>query len=346
MATLELQCPSCSLRLELDGGFAGGVCRCSNCSTLMTVPEDPEAERAEALTRPDAPDIAGKRLDSPRQDSPPATTPTSQADPQTFTTKTGKQVRIGNVRSIPIAKKKRKMLRAAVVMMFIAGVLCVVAVCIAGFIFLMNGPPSQDAGAALVEQLGYDPQANPYLLDRPNVLGLTVAGRTAVIVDASASSAGWLSLLKDAISSGLSSDEGTSASVAIWYVTEDKSEALLDGFTSLSELTTAQLESLQTPIVASGVASLDQQISIVLQQNPDRIILVVSSDQTETQAQQIAAQLSRHEAVVDVAMIANYEQAFKDLAHLQQGQAIELSQSQLKDWYWQMIDSQESEATD
>ena len=50
MQTLDIECPSCSEMLELDAGFAGGVCRCSNCGTLMTVPSD--AGKAESLTRP------------------------------------------------------------------------------------------------------------------------------------------------------------------------------------------------------------------------------------------------------------------------------------------------------
>ena len=35
---IELECPGCSERLELDAGFAGGVCRCQHCGTIQTVP--------------------------------------------------------------------------------------------------------------------------------------------------------------------------------------------------------------------------------------------------------------------------------------------------------------------
>lgn len=50
MQTIDLECPSCGEMLDLDAGFAGGVCRCSNCGTLMTVPSD--AGQAETLSRP------------------------------------------------------------------------------------------------------------------------------------------------------------------------------------------------------------------------------------------------------------------------------------------------------
>lgn len=58
MQTLELECPSCSELLELDVGFAGGVCRCSSCGTLMTVPDEAGAG-PEKLSRPDRPDDPG-----------------------------------------------------------------------------------------------------------------------------------------------------------------------------------------------------------------------------------------------------------------------------------------------
>lgn len=47
--------------LELDAGFAGGVCRCSNCRTLMTVPKT-SGGQAEQLVRPSAP---GQALSTP-----------------------------------------------------------------------------------------------------------------------------------------------------------------------------------------------------------------------------------------------------------------------------------------
>lgn len=57
MHTIELECPACDELLELDAGFAGGVCRCSSCGTLMTVPSDAASGgHAEQLTRPDRPD--------------------------------------------------------------------------------------------------------------------------------------------------------------------------------------------------------------------------------------------------------------------------------------------------
>jgi len=47
---INLSCPKCETELEIDDGFAGGICRCFDCGTLMTVPAKANG-RAEMLTR-------------------------------------------------------------------------------------------------------------------------------------------------------------------------------------------------------------------------------------------------------------------------------------------------------
>lgn len=89
MQTLELECPSCSELLELDVGFAGGVCRCSNCGTLMTVPDEAGAG-PESLSRPDRPEdpsaasAAGDSLglSSAIMDRPESPAPVEQSAPR------------------------------------------------------------------------------------------------------------------------------------------------------------------------------------------------------------------------------------------------------------------------
>jgi hypothetical protein len=55
---IEIQCPVCEEHLEVDPGFAGLICRCFKCGTLMTVPKDASFERPEQVIekrRPEAP---------------------------------------------------------------------------------------------------------------------------------------------------------------------------------------------------------------------------------------------------------------------------------------------------
>ncbi len=54
MPMIELECPQCRTVLELDAGFAGGVCRCASCGALIDVPtrgpaSGPKRPAAQAL---------------------------------------------------------------------------------------------------------------------------------------------------------------------------------------------------------------------------------------------------------------------------------------------------------
>ena len=49
MPNIAVVCPSCNESFELDDAFAGQACRCAHCGTLMTVPDDPQNQKIEAI---------------------------------------------------------------------------------------------------------------------------------------------------------------------------------------------------------------------------------------------------------------------------------------------------------
>jgi len=51
--SVSVQCTTCKITLELDDGFRGGVCRCSNCGSLLQVPRS--ADEGVAKSRPAGP---------------------------------------------------------------------------------------------------------------------------------------------------------------------------------------------------------------------------------------------------------------------------------------------------
>ena len=160
MENIELNCPSCGEQLEIDAAFAGGVCRCFNCGSLMTVPADPSRERDETLTRDDRPDAPGRHpqtsgLDEATSSAPTRPLPSApgsgssvpemirpeapvsedvatdgtegvdvSSDVQTFTTPSGRTVRV-EAGAIPTARRKRKALRLGIYLAFAAFVLVV-----------------------------------------------------------------------------------------------------------------------------------------------------------------------------------------------------------------------------
>jgi hypothetical protein len=188
MDIIELQCPTCNDLLELDAGFAGGVCRCSSCGTLMTVPADPSRQRAERLSRPDRPDSPGasvpyelaeeaaapQRVASPARSgngAPRVTRPAARSaaggntatgtagkdaargasgGPQTYVTASGRTVQVAQL--VPTARKrKRPGVRVATVMVFVLVMALVVGVVIAALVIAARPPvPKKTVGTGAV----------------------------------------------------------------------------------------------------------------------------------------------------------------------------------------------------
>ena len=222
MQTLDIECPSCGEMLELDAGFAGGVCRCSNCGTLMTVPSD--AGKAESLTRPSSsasvgsgglssmgvPDPGERRSDrSGTKRSKGKKSKASQRkrvsttiEAGEYRTASGKVIRLDESTRVPMAEGKRKKIRAATAVVFFAIVATVVAIAVVGIIAIMGQPggPGGGGGGAMA----FDPAKNPYTLEFANVMGIPVSDRTVVIVEASEYSEEWAEVAGDMLGAGLS----------------------------------------------------------------------------------------------------------------------------------------------
>lgn len=236
MQTLDLDCPSCGETLELDAGFAGGVCRCSNCGTLMTVPRD--AGRAEKLTS------APARSDSPNDEiDPDELEPVGRPGPARrgaggtrgkakrgksknkrgaarsetidageYRTATGKIVTVEAPMRVPMAESKRKQVRVATTVVFMSVILCIAAVAVYAIITMVSGDGNTPANpnAAGGEnnnkpaQLQYDPSINPYKADFPNIAGLPLKGDVAVVIEATErDSLLWMPQAADMIRAGI-----------------------------------------------------------------------------------------------------------------------------------------------
>lgn len=203
--------------LELDAGFAGGVCRCSNCGTLMTVPSD--AGKAESLTRPTSsasvgagglssmgvPDPGPRRSSSKRGKGKKSKSSKSKRISTTveageYQTASGKVIRLEETTRVPMAEGKRKQIRAATTAVFFSIVAMVVIVAVVAIVLITGGPGGSGADDA---EVAYDPAANPYVLEFANVMGLPVTGRTVVIVEASEYSEEWAKVVGDMVGAGL-----------------------------------------------------------------------------------------------------------------------------------------------
>ena len=183
-AMIQLTCPNCQTELEIDDGFAGGICRCFDCGTLMTVPAD-KTDRAEKLTRADRPDAPGEVAAPHAAD---------EGGRTTLVTETGKRVELSEdqIRKAAVARKARVGVRVGVVVAFLVifGGLAVLVGVLAMNLIEASRPDPGDPSAAdiahgdtkppvdIATQFGYDPAVNPYQLDQPNIFQLPIDADT------------------------------------------------------------------------------------------------------------------------------------------------------------------------
>lgn len=371
---LELECPGCKELLELDVGFAGGVCRCSTCGTLMTVPADPARESAERLVRPDrpggktrrpsrpsapggstarpaAPDAASpSRPQTPvrpaRPDAPAAASETSAKatatssaappaptddDANIYTTESGRIVRVDPAHAIPMARK-RKVARYATYGVFVAAVGCIVAACLFAVFVLVRNPPTPPTGPGVIESFTYDRAANPFLLDKANVLGLPLRERTAILIDASASSTPWLNAVKQAIVAGLAGKQSGSQ-IYLAYAAGSEPRTLSDGFSAVNRVNPARLTGLHAQVTGEADADWSAAIQQAMVLEPSHVILISGRSLDDAQAQAIQAALAGQEGLfVDTIAMDRDIVALDDLAVGHGGRYVRLTGEQIRQW--------------
>ncbi len=289
---LELECPGCTEKLELDPGFAGGVCRCSMCGTLMTVPDDPAAQRAERLVRPSSP--GGGRPAAPTIQRDHAPTPGAEphdedmldaialpedeqpgddADGQTYVTESGRVVHIEHHTDIPTAKKKRVLIRATTAIIFASIVAALLALMIFALVMITSPPPPVDSSHLALQRFEYNRDNNPWTMDAPNVLGYPLGERAVIVVDASQESQRWLEDVKHGLAVGLTRAD-SKARVAVVYATAGGVETMSGGLQSIGGLSESKLMGFQEDIKAGGSPVLRAAIEEAVELKPAVIILV------------------------------------------------------------------------
>ena len=360
--TIELDCPGCNEQLEIDAGFANGVCRCSHCGTLMTVPSDPTLERAEQLSRPDRPDAPGGmpspvrpdapapvRADSPldaasaRDESragpgtqpPPAAAPGktgAEPDDQVYVTASGKSVRVSR-RSIPMARKrKRALVRASTAIVFLGVLGGLVAVCVLA-IRLLTSPLADPADTN--SGIGWEARQNPlrsagYL----HFLGIPLDSMVSIALDAGKSSTPWFDAMKDALARGLeSANAGTEFQIVLWSPEAPKTIPPQGGMGSLDEATRKSILDALGAVEPGGQTKLVPAIEKALDQRPDQLIIVTSQALSEDDVARVEDMLMRRPVLrLDAVLLDQNSEALSALVRQNSGTFMSLPAKQLKRW--------------
>ena len=356
--TIELQCPRCRKLLEIDVGFGGGVCRCSSCGQLMTVPRvgsrqgvrptrpsspgghaaprkqrpgDPNqsagevADVVEAADARDA-DDAADTLASPGEATPQAELVEALSS-GTLTTESGRTIQIEPTQPIPTAHLRRHAVRftSAAVVLIITGSLAAAGIA-AIVILTTSSPPNDHDDTAQAEQIvnleGYDPSGNPFKLGVQNVLGVEPVGRVVVLIDASAASRSWLSLVKDVLAAGLG-QKGHEAQVI--FFNEDANVTYPPKPSVWDAQTVSEYVAAADEVVASGVSDPAAAMKAAAG-SPAEHVIVIKSPSPES------ITVLSLEARIDVFVINGEDRDDKQTAETYGGRYVSLAADQIRQW--------------
>ncbi|MEM7576791.1 MAG: hypothetical protein AAF328_04875 [Planctomycetota bacterium] len=338
--TIDLNCPGCGALLQLDRGFAGGVCRCSTCGTLMTVPklrnekaeelvraERPGEQPGQRPDRPARPEAPGQRprktsmtrnarpTSAPRAPEPVADEPSETgAGEQVYRTASGREVKVDAAR-VPMAESKRKAIRAATVAVFVAVVGGVLALCGLAAYMLVTQPTAEEiAAATYVETFSYDDRANPYAIEAPNLLGLPLSNRVALVLDPAEMSGEAWETTSNALIDGLSREAGAVRASVYLLDPEGGYRPVVDREALGSVDVDGVREALrEVGDEATGV-SLEPAVARALEYEPEVLIVVTGRSLRTAEASAVASAVPEGGVRFDALLIDADSFDLEDLA--------------------------------
>ncbi|MEM8782788.1 MAG: hypothetical protein AAGE65_08005 [Planctomycetota bacterium] len=350
--TIDLNCPGCSALLELDRGFAGGVCRCSTCGTLMTVPRL-DTEKAEALVRaerpgeapgarrerPERPEAPGRRASLTRNARPtsvprgdaPSQPEAEPAGEQVYRTASGREVRV-DASAVPTAEAKRKAIRAATVAVFVLVVGGVLALCGLAVTLLVTQPtPEQIAAQTHVPVHTYDASANPYAIEGPNLLGLPLTNRVALVFDPGGMDEASFSTVRSALLDGLSR-RSDAVRVSVFVLEDDGGfRALVDG-RRLGTVDPASIEAALAEATADA-GSLTPAVSVAMEDDPSLLIVATGRDVPDAEGEAVSLLVPADDVRFDAVLIDADSFSLEDIARRTNGHYATLDPDfELRDW--------------
>jgi len=324
---IELTCPKCKSPLEIDDGFRGGVCRCFSCGTLMTVPDEPAAGRAESLTESAPIQMQG---------------PAAVERGRTFTTRSGKTVQLSSKQTsmAPVARRPRKSVRVAVT----AAVLAVAVLLMAGVgvlaYVLFRPPPAAEQADAYADL--FDIEQNPFTWTEPNFMGLPAGKANVMLIDSSAAMRHHLDIVKAAVLASLATlGPDRKAQVIFW--SEEQPWAYPDQMTPAGNIDRQSLRTAMAQVSASGAPAPEPALAIALEQQPEQITIVARALPNAEQATALADRLKRSKVRLFVVHLDAVETdpdaaAWNKAAKATGGVYAGLNSARLRRWYEESLD--------
>lgn len=319
---IQISCPNCNAALEIDSGFAGGICRCFNCGTLMTVPRDPDTEASETVRQAERPD---------RPDA-----PAGQTAQAVFVTTSGRTLNLDPraVDRLPTARRRRIGVRIGVIGGFIIIAIALVIALVALVVNLVRESAPPSAEQITTQTLGYDPQANPFSIDRANLIGLPMPeGSIIVVIDTGSRMTRHLAMITDMLAANTATLEANHR-IAIWLPHETQPLHIPEtGLTAADQLQADPLADQMAQLLPGGLPDTLGSIEQALALSPDRLVFITATVPRPNGLAQLERLLKQTDTTLDVLLIDNNSRVLNNIARISDGRYVELPAGQLTQWY-------------
>ncbi len=329
---IELECPSCSALLQLDAGFAGGVCRCSDCGTLMTVPST-AGEKTQQLRRRLDPNASEKPAADKATRDQPTSPPTEPVGEEVYVTESGQAVKV-DAQRVPTARKRKGVRAATVAVVVLVLLLVVGGVGYVGYLLyqqLNDAPGDPDAPLVQEESFQYDRKVNPFTLQAPNALGFPLRPKTAIVIESSASATDNRDNIHAALRKGLLGRESDREVMLVMAGPRGLTE--IKRWTELNDLDADDLGDLFDKPVSPGASDLAGALQAAVDAQPDVVLLVIGNAPAKAVQIEVAEILAAHpDLTVDILLLKGVALTLKNAIDDGLGRYVVLPRNTLAQW--------------
>lgn len=237
MTTIELTCPDCEAALTVDSAFAGGVCRCASCGSMIDVDMTVGTSTHSITNHEKRPGSPGTRVHRPPR---PRRTTRGKHHTRILSLLLTALITGTAVLLVVMARKRGGEQEAA----------------------------SPSGAEARIQALGYDSDTNPLTATAANLLGLPLQDHTAVVVDTSRTGQAWLPVFREVLQR-VQAQEKIPNSCTLLVARE---QGPVPAPTAWRDLVAEDFDAL----IAGGLADLAPAIQAAIDAGANHIILVAS----------------------------------------------------------------------
>ena len=278
---ININCPSCSSDLQIDDGFRGGVCRCFDCGTLMTVPDDPDSQSPEPLIRQEGASqkTQNRRAATPKVKAKASAPPSPKVEAGAYQTSSGKEIQISEeqARKIPTATRRKVVRWATRIGVVLVCIGLLVGVGVGAYIAFTSGKfAKKKEKEVTAEEAQKDVIYDNYFENPdPNFMGLKVADKTIFCIDASqAMGAQEIGFVTDSVRACAQVLKDNQQMQAIFWK-DTGPISYPTSLTAAAHINPKDMKEALYDITASGIQKPTPAIEKAKAAEPDQIIVVI-----------------------------------------------------------------------